>query len=126
MSQRPRGEKLKKMRKVGRSEKSNQNIVMNGQFVKNTVMNEQFVQNSVMNKSVDFAHKKIRSKLCAREPKTKKLGKIQSTFPASQLFSTKPPLEAVKALVSIMMSVSWSNKAKPLKLRYYDISTARF
>ena len=44
--------------KSWKSEKSNHNIVMNGQFVKNTVMNEEFVQNSVMNKSVDFAHKK--------------------------------------------------------------------
>ena len=37
-----------------------------------------------------------------------------------------PPLEAVKVLVSIMMSVSLSNKGKPLKLRHYDISRARF
>ena len=29
-------------------------------------------------------------------------------------------------LVSIMMSVSWSNKGKPLKLRHYDISRAHF
>ena len=32
------------------------------------------------------------------------------------------PLETVKSLVSIMMSVSWSNRGKPLKLRHYDIS----
>ena len=37
-----------------------------------------------------------------------------------------PPLEAVKPLVSIMMSVSWSSKGKPLKLRHYDISRAHF
>ena len=36
------------------------------------------------------------------------------------------PLEAVKVLVSIMMSVSLSNKGKPLKLRHYDISRAHF
>ena len=36
-----------------------------------------------------------------------------------------PPLEAVKALIS-MMSVSWSNKGKLLKLRHYDISRAHF
>ena len=35
-------------------------------------------------------------------------------------------LEAVKVLVSIMMSVSWSNKGKPLKLRHNDISRAHF
>ena len=43
---------------------------------------------------------------------------------ASQLFSSLPPLESVKASVSIMMSVSWLNKVKPLKLTRYDISRA--
>ena len=71
-------------------------------------------------KSVDPAHKKIRSRLCATEYKTKKQGKIQRALPAL------PPLEAVKVHVSIMMSVSWSNKGKPLKLRHYDISRAHF
>ena len=37
-----------------------------------------------------------------------------------------PPLEAVKVLVSIMMSESLSNKGKPLKLRHYDVSRAHF
>ena len=68
--------------------------------------------------SVDPTRKKIRSRLCAREYKTKKQGKIQRALPASQLFSVVPPLEAVKVLVSIMMSVSLSNKGKPLKLRH--------
>ena len=71
-------------------------------------------------------HKKIRSMLCAREYKTKKQGKIQRAPLASRLFSAMPPLEAVKVLVSIMMSVSLSNKGKPLKLRHYDISRAYF
>ena len=57
-------------------------------------------------KSVDPTRKKIRPRLCAREYKTKKQGKIQRALPASQLFSAMPPLEAVKVLVSIMMSVS--------------------
>ena len=56
-------------------------------------------------KSVDPTRNKIRSRLCAREYKTKKQGKIQRALPASQLFSALPPLEAVKVLVSIMMSV---------------------
>ena len=51
-------------------------------------------------KSVDPTHKKIRSRLCAREYKTKKQGKIHRAPPASQLFSEIPPLEAVKGLVS--------------------------
>ena len=54
----------------------------------------------------------------------KKQGKIQRALPASQLFSAMPPL--VKVVVSIMMSVSLSNKGKPLKLRHYDISRAHF
>ena len=56
-------------------------------------------------KSVDPTRKKIRSRLCAREYKTKKQGKIQRALPASQLFSAMPPLEAVKVLVSVMMLV---------------------
>ena len=77
-------------------------------------------------KSVDPTRKKIRSRLCAREYKTKKQGKIQRAPPASQWFSAIPPLEVVKVLVSIMMSASFSNKGKPLKLRHYDISRAHF
>ena len=57
-------------------------------------------------KSVDPTRKKIRSRLCAREYKTKKQGKIQRALAGSQLSSAMPPLETVKVLVSIMMSVS--------------------
>ena len=77
-------------------------------------------------KSEDPTHKTIRSRPCAREYKTKKQDTIQRAFLASQLFSAMPPLEAVKALVSIMMSVSWSSTGKPLKLKHYDISRAHF
>ena len=52
-------------------------------------------------KSVDRASKKIRSRLCARQYKTKKQGKIQRALPVSQLFSAMPPLEAVTVLISI-------------------------
>ena len=71
---------------------------------------------------VDPTRKKIRSRLCAREYKTKKQGRIQRALTTSELFSAMPLLEALKVLVSIMMSVSLSNKGKPLKLRHYDIS----
>ena len=47
--------------------------------------------------SLDPAHNKIRSGPCT----TKKQGKIQRALFASQLFSAMPPLEVVKALVSI-------------------------
>ena len=67
-------------------------------------------------KSVDPALKDIRSRLRAREHKTKKQSKIQRALLVSQLFSAMPPLESVKAVVSIMMSVSWPNKGKPIEL----------
>ena len=67
-------------------------------------------------KSVDPTRKKIRSRLCAREHKTKKQGKIQRALPASQLFSAMPSLEAVKVLVSIMMLVSLSNKGETIEV----------
>ena len=67
-------------------------------------------------KSVDPAQKKIRSRLCAKEYKTKKQGKIQRALPASQLFAAMPPLQAVKVLVSIMVSVSWSNKGENIEV----------
>ena len=78
-------------------------------------------------KSVDPAHKKIRSRLCTREYKDEEARqRFRELLPASQLFSAMPLLEAVKVLVSIMMSVGWSNKEKPLKLRHHDISRAHF
>ena len=43
-------------------------------------------------------------------------GKIQRALPASQLFSAVPPLEAVKVLVSIMMSVSLSNRRETIEV----------
>ena len=54
-----------------------------------------------------------------------KQGKIQRALPASQLFSAMPPLEAVKVLVSIMMSVSLSNKQKTIEFerRRHEQST---
>ena len=77
-------------------------------------------------KSVDPAHKKIRSRLCATEYKTKRQGQMQRASLASQLCSAVPPLEAVFLLVSIMMRVGLSSKSKPLKLRHCDISRAHF
>ena len=62
----------------------------------------------------------------AREHKKKTQGKVQRTLLASQLFSAMAPLEAVKVLLSIMKSVSFSKKRKPLKLRHYDITRAHF
>ena len=69
--------------------------------------------------------KSVSPRLCAREYKMKRQGQIQRALFASQLFSSMPPLEAVKVLVSIMMSVSWLRKGKPLKLRHHDIIRAQ-
>ena len=75
--------------------------------------------------SMGATNKKIRSRLCARDCKTKNQCKKQRSLPASQLCSAMPPLEVVSVLVSIMF-VSWSSKGKPLKLRYHDIRRASF
>ena len=77
-------------------------------------------------RSVDAIRKKIQSRLCAREYNTQKQGDIQRALPASQFFSAVSLLEAVKVLVSIMLSVTLSNKGKPLKLKHYDTSRAHF
>ena len=66
--------------------------------------------------TADPAHKKFRSTLCASENKTKKQVKIQGAFLASQLFTAMPPLEAVKVLVSITISVSCPKNGKPIEV----------
>ena len=63
---------------------------------------------------------------CKRIQKRRNKVRFNELHLASRLFSAIPPLEVVKVLVSIMMSVSLSNKEKPLKLRHYDISRAYF
>ena len=78
--------------------------------------------------SVDPLTRTFRSRLCVREYKTKKQGQIQRASLASQLFSAMPPLEAVKALVSIMISVGWSSKGETIEvetLRYQQSSFPR-
>ena len=67
-------------------------------------------------KSVDPTRKTIRSRLSAREYKTKMESDTQRVLPASQLFSAMPPLEAVKVLVSIMMSVSFSKQRETIEI----------
>ena len=59
---------------------------------------------------------------------TKRRSKLRfnELYQLLKLFSAMPLLEVVKVLVSIMMSVSLSNRGKPLKLRHYDISRAHF
>ena len=71
---------------------------------------------------MDLAHKKIRLRLCANECKTKKQGQDSKSLTCFSVESLHcHHLNLLKAFVSIMMSVSWSNKGKPSKLRHYDI-----
>ena len=73
---------------------------------------------------MDPTRKKDRG--CVQEI-TKRRSKVRfNELYASQLFSAVPPLEAMKVLVSIKMSMSVSDKGKPLKLRHYDIGRAHF
>ena len=78
--------------------------------------------------SLWIRHARKFDRACVQENTSRRsmVSKIQGALPASQVFSAMQPLEAVKVLVSIMMSVSLSNKGKPLKLRHYDISRAQF
>ena len=76
-------------------------------------------------KSVDPTRKKFRSRLCAREYKTKMQRKIQRALPASQLFSAMPPLEGEGASLNHDVG-EFIKQRKPLKLRHYDISRAHF
>ena len=79
------------------------------------------------NKSVKPGTWTIRSRLCVREYKKKlKGGKIQRALPAAQLFSAMPPLEALKLLGSLLMSLPHSRAGRSLKVRHYDVSRAHF
>ena len=69
----------------------------------------------------DEENPRYRSRLVAREIKKKG----QRVLPDHQLFSSMPPLEAMKILGSKMVTVKVSKpRRKPLKLKLYDISRA--
>ena len=51
---------------------------------------------------------------------------IQRALLVCELFLAIPPLEAVKALVSIMMFANWTSKGELMKLRHHYISRAHF
>eukprot|EP00971_Amphidinium_carterae_P085084 1683267-Amphidinium_carterae.1 len=63
-----------------------------------------------------------RSRLVCREVKRAK--KPGEQLKASELFSSMPPLEAIKTLCSLCMSQGVSRQGKPLKLALWDISRA--
>ena len=74
---------------------------------------------------LELIWQKIRSRLCTREYKTRKQGNTQRVLLASQLFSARPPHEAVKALVNHDVC-ELVEQGKPPKLRYHDNSRAYF
>ena len=77
-------------------------------------------------KSVDPAHKKIRSRLCAREYETKKQGKIQRTLhPFSVVLCNATSGSCEGACLNHYVG-ELVEQGKPLKLRHYDISRAHF
>ena len=66
----------------------------------------------------------VRSRICVRECK-KGRNAVESLEPV-QLFSAMPPLEALKLLCSLKVSLKTSRRGKPLKLAHFDISRAHF
>ena len=69
----------------------------------------------------DNVKENYRSRLVVREVK-----KPGQTVPECESFSAMPPLEALKALCSLMTSMKVSRRGKVLKLKLLDISRAHF
>ena len=69
----------------------------------------------------DSVHENYRSRLVVREIK-----KVQGALAEFESFSAMPPLEALKALCSLMTSLKMSKRNKPLKMKILDISRAHF
>ena len=70
----------------------------------------------------DELRAKYRSRLVAMEIKRAK--KPSEQMSASELFSSTPPLEAVKLLCSLMVTLGRSPRGLPLKLGLWDVSRA--
>ena len=64
----------------------------------------------------------VRSRICVRE--FKKGRNAVESLELEQLFSAMPPLEALKLLCSLKVSMKTSRKGNPLKLAHFDISRA--
>ena len=74
----------------------------------------------VGDQSIAPTHRQIRSRLCARGNKPPKEARFREPC-RHRMCSATPPLETVRVLGSLMMSVGWSVKGK-----HYDISRAHF
>ena len=60
-----------------------------------------------------------RSRVVVRERKVSYSGHSTKVLPAAQLFSAMPPLESLKLLASLLMSLKTSVRGKPLKVDAY-------
>ena len=69
----------------------------------------------------DSIHENFRSRLVVREIK-----KVQGALAEFESFSAMPPLEALKALCSLMVTQKVSKRGNPLQLKILDISRAHF
>ena len=72
----------------------------------------------------DPARPNFRSRLVVREIKAAK--KAEDKLPQNLLFSSTPPLEAMRLLCSLWATEKVSAKGKPLKIGLWDISRAHF
>ena len=72
----------------------------------------------------DDVNPMCRSRLVLRDMKARKTKNEQ--LEAKDLFSSMPPLESFRTMVSLMMSKRVSSRGLPLKLAFYDISRAHF
>ena len=72
----------------------------------------------------DDGSPEYRSRLVLRDIKARK--KKVDRLAVKDLFSCMPPLEALRALLSLKMSMQVSNRGKELKFAIFDISRAHF
>ena len=66
----------------------------------------------------------VRSRICVRE--CKKGRNAVESMELEQLFSAMPPLEALKLLCSLKVSLKTSRRGKPFKQAHFVISRAHF
>ena len=77
-------------------------------------------------KSVDPTRNKIRSRLCAREYKTKKQGKIPTSSSSFSIVLCSTTSRSSEGACLIHDVGEFVNQRQTLKLRHYDISRAHF
>ena len=79
-----------------------------------------WVDTNTGDKNTPFVRRRIYVRECKKGPNA-----VESLEP-EQLFSAMPPLEALKLLCSLKVSLKASRRGKPLKLAHFDISRVHF